>query len=81
MLSFLSSYGVWILLIGGMLLMHRGHGGGHSGGHSGGCGAGHTSHTSGKQPATSDHADHGEIPKHTVNLAKVTVDAQHRDAS
>jgi hypothetical protein len=73
MLSFLSSYGVWILLIGGMLLMHRGHGGG--------CGAGHTSHTSGKQPATSDHADHGEIPKHTVNLAKVTVDAQRRDAS
>lgn len=32
MFSFLSTYGLWILLIGGMLFMHlghRGHGGGH----------------------------------------------------
>ena len=55
MLDFLSSNWVWILLIGGMLIMHLGHGGGHGehGGHDGhgggaagrsghaGCGAGH----------------------------------------
>ena len=49
MLDFLSNNWVWILLIGGMLFMHLGHGGGH-GGHGGeggsrsghaGCGAGH----------------------------------------
>jgi hypothetical protein len=40
MLSFLSTYWLGILLIGGMLVMHLGHRG-HGGGHDGGCGAGH----------------------------------------
>ena len=41
MLTFLSTNWLWILLIGGMLLMHLGHGG-HGGhrGHGGGCGGG-----------------------------------------
>ena len=39
MLEFLSNNWVWILLIGGMLFMHLGHGGRH-GGH-GGCGGHH----------------------------------------
>ena len=43
MLEFLSSNWLWILLIGGMLFMHLGHGG--HGGHGGGTGqAGHAGH-------------------------------------
>jgi len=42
MLAFLSTNWLWILLIGGMLFMHLGHGG-HAGG--GGCGGGHAGHT------------------------------------
>ena len=39
MWDFLSANWVWVLLIGGMLMMHLRHGGGH-GGH-GGCGGHH----------------------------------------
>lgn len=51
MLEFLSSNWVWILLIGGMLFMHLGHG--HGRGHSGhmGCG-GHQHSENGHPPAT-----------------------------
>lgn len=54
MLTFLSTYWIWILLIGGMLFMHRGHGG-HGGANAGGCGGGHagTEHT-----ATRGHTGH-----------------------
>lgn len=59
MLDFLSANWLWILLIGGMLYMHLGHGG--HGGH-GGCG-GHGGHahsndqhdTSTEQPADRPH--------------------------
>lgn len=47
MLNFLSTYWIWILLIVGMLVMHRGHGGhggGHTGADAGGCGGGHAAH-------------------------------------
>ena len=40
MWEFLSNNWLWILLIGGMLFMHLGHGAGHGAGH-GGCGGGH----------------------------------------
>lgn len=48
MLEFLSSNWLWILLIGGMLFMHLGHGRGH-GGHMG-CG-GHQHSGNGHEPA------------------------------
>lgn len=54
MLEFLSGNWVWILLIGGMLFMHLGHGRGH-GGHMG-CG-GHQHSGSGHQPADEHSAD------------------------
>lgn len=47
MLAFLSTNWLWILLIGGMLFMHLGHGG-----LGGGCGGGHADHTAtGEKPA------------------------------
>lgn len=57
MLEFLSSNWLWILLIGGMLLMHLGHGRGH-GGHMGGGSHGHSG--SGHEPAQEPSA--GERP-------------------
>ena len=42
MVNFLASNWVWILFLGGMLVMHLGHGG--HGGHGGGCGGGHSTH-------------------------------------
>lgn len=57
MLEFLSSNWLWILLIGGMLFMHLGHGRGH-GGHMG-CG-GHQHSGSGQQAA--DEASAGDRP-------------------
>ena len=42
MVNFLASNWVWILFLGGMLVMHLGHGG--HGGHRGGCGGGHSTH-------------------------------------
>lgn len=53
MLEFISANWLWILLIGGMVFMHLGHGGhGGQGGH-GGCGShgGHSGH--------SEHSGHG----------------------
>ena len=43
MLEFLSNNWLWILVIGGMLVMHLGHAGGHGAGQRGhgGCGGGH----------------------------------------
>lgn len=63
MLSFLSTYWVWIVLIGAMLLMHRGHGG-HGGGHGGGCGGGHA----GAEPtANRGHAGHDHAAEHPAS--------------
>jgi hypothetical protein len=53
MLEFLSSNWVWILLIGGMLFMHLGHGRAH-GGHMG-CG-GHQHSGSGHEPTAEPSA-------------------------
>ncbi len=55
MLEFLSINWVWILLIGGMLFMHRGHGSGH-GGH-GGCG-GHQHSGTDHEQADDEHRSH-----------------------
>jgi hypothetical protein len=56
MLSFLSTYWLWILLIGGMLFMHLGH--------RGGCGAGqsaaHGDHGAAGHPGSVSHTDDTE---------------------
>ena len=57
MLEFLSSNWLWILLIGGMLFMHLGHGRGHGG--QMGCG-GHQHSGSGHQSA--DEHSAGDRP-------------------
>lgn len=75
MIRFLESNWIWILLIGGMLLMHVGHRhGGHAGqGTGGGCGGGHTGHGGGQdhhggtedsqQPSAAESArQHGGHP-------------------
>lgn len=61
MLEFLSSNWVWLLLIGGMLFMHLGHGRGH-GGHMG-CG-GHHHTRSGHQPGDEHSAGDGPVDLH-----------------
>ena len=64
MLEFLSNNWLWILLIGGMLVMHLGHAGGHGAGHGagqgghGGCGGGHQH--SGHQHSDHRHSDAGQ---------------------
>lgn len=61
MLTFLSNNWLWIVFLGGMLLMHRSHGhhpggqGGASGGHGAGCGGGH----SGDHQGDTEHPQHG----------------------
>lgn len=59
MLNFLSSNWIWIVLVGGMLWMHLGHGGhGGRGGH-GGCGGhqhgGHHEAADGQQARPPEH--------------------------
>ncbi len=58
MSEFLSNNWVWILLLGGMLFMHLGHGGGH-----GGCGGHQHSGTDHDQADDEDrsHQDHGRV--------------------
>ena len=66
MLEFLSNNWLWILLVGGMLVMHLGHGAGPGAGHGaghgagqgghGGCGGGHQH--SGHQQSGHQHSDH-----------------------
>ena len=68
MLEFLSSNWLWILLIGGMVFMHLGHGGhGGHGGQGGGSGqAGHGGHGGcGGHQHSGDHNETsaGETPK------------------
>jgi hypothetical protein len=65
MLNFLATYWIWILLIGGMLVMHRAHGGhgagGHGGANAGGCGGGHAAHDhTAEHPAS--HPRRGPVP-------------------
>lgn len=63
MLTFLSNNWLWIVFLGGMLLMHRGHGhhaGGHGGaavGHGAGWGGGHGDH-SGAHQGDTEHQKH-----------------------
>jgi hypothetical protein len=69
MFTFLTTYWIWILLLGGMLFMHLGHRG-HSG-HGGGCGVGHGGHGAGhggrEEPGSGQPADaaltseHGQV--------------------
>lgn len=70
MLAFLSTYWIWILIIGGMAFMHLGHRGhgGHGGGH-GGCGGGHAEHTATEHPATSDHTGRDAAPADPVKVS------------
>ena len=66
MFQFLNSNWVWILLIGGMLFMHLGHGG--HGGHGGGGGCG------GHQHGSHQHSDTGqESDQQTTKRAGTTV--------
>ena len=59
MLAFLANNWIWILLVGGMLFMHRGHGGGHGGAGSGGCGAhNHEGGTTELKANREEHAGH-----------------------
>jgi hypothetical protein len=51
MFNVLSTYWIWILFIGAVLLMHRSHGG------YGGCGGGHASQHEDNQPEETQH-DH-----------------------
>lgn len=72
MLEFLSSNWLWILLIGGMLFMHLGHGG--HGGHGGGGGHRHSgdhSETSAGETREQPH-DHrtGNSPRGDVSCAR-----------
>lgn len=65
MLTFLSDNWLWIVFLGGMLLMHRGHGlhgGGHgaaAGGYGAGCG-GHHGDDSGAHQGDAGHSQHTE---------------------
>lgn len=77
MLEFLSNNWVWILLIGGMLVLHLGHGGG-SGGH-GGCCSGHehsghqhgeTEEPSRKDPVAAPNTTITEAPDATHGSAR-----------
>jgi hypothetical protein len=65
MLEFLSANWVWILLVGGMLFMHFGHGAGHGGGHGGHAGCGGHQHSGTKQSTAQDdplHQHHDHAP-------------------
>ena len=60
MITFLSANWLWIVLIGGMLFMHLGHGGHGSGG---GCGhAGHGGHGDAHKPSTTADDNGGHLP-------------------
>jgi hypothetical protein len=83
MLKFLSTYWLWILLIGGMLFMHLGHGGhgghGGKGGHGHGAG-GHAGHNDADQPGTGDQAQHdpgAASGGDSATTAKTSVAHQH----
>jgi hypothetical protein len=66
MLTFLSNNWLWIVFLGGMLLMHLGHRhGGAAGGHGAGCGGGHGDHSGAPQGDT-DHRKHTD-PGDDVN--------------
>lgn len=62
MITFLSANWLWIVLIGGMLVMHLGH----SGQGSGGCGhgghGGHAEHGDAQKPSTAADDDGGHLP-------------------
>jgi len=62
MLAFLASNWIWILLTGGLVFMHRGHGKGHHGGggsSAGGCGGHHhEGGTTGPNAQRDEHAGH-----------------------
>lgn len=58
MIRFITANWIWFVLIGAMLLMHRGHRG-HGGGHGGGCGGhGHNQQGSADTDQRTGHEDH-----------------------